>query len=320
VALLEIRDLDVGFDTPEGEVHAVNRLNFSIEAGVILGLVGESGSGKTQSVMGILGLLAENGHVSGQALFKGEDLLQMNASELNQHRGTEIAMIFQDPMTSLNPYLRLDRQMIEVVMHHRGMKIAAAIAKAIAMLRAVNIPDPERIIRQYPHELSGGMRQKVMVAMGLLSEPELLIADEPTAALDVTVKVQITHLMSTLREKTNAAIILISHDLGMVAGICDRMLVMYAGEAVECGSVEQIYYDPKHPYTQGLLNSVPRLDRPDDSGLEAIPGNPPNLLSLPVGCKFRDRCPKAFDACSEKPPMQVDEDKHAYRCFLGAPS
>ncbi|MGB5488035.1 MAG: oligopeptide/dipeptide ABC transporter ATP-binding protein [Lysobacterales bacterium] len=320
MALLEIRDLDVGFDTPEGEVHAVNRLNFSIEAGVILGLVGESGSGKTQSVMGILGLLAENGHVSGQALFKGEDLLQMNASELNQHRGTEIAMIFQDPMTSLNPYLRLDRQMIEVVMHHRGMKKAAAIAKAIAMLRAVNIPDPERIIRQYPHELSGGMRQKVMVAMGLLSEPELLIADEPTAALDVTVKVQITHLMSTLREKTNAAIILISHDLGMVAGICDRMLVMYAGEAVECGSVEQIYYDPKHPYTQGLLNSVPRLDRPDDSGLEAIPGNPPNLLSLPVGCKFRDRCPKAFDACSEKPPMQVDEDKHAYRCFLGAPS
>lgn len=320
MALLEIRDLDVGFDTPEGEVHAVNRLNFSIEAGVILGLVGESGSGKTQSVMGILGLLAENGHVSGQALFKGEDLLQMNASELNQHRGTEIAMIFQDPMTSLNPYLRLDRQMIEVVMHHRGMKKAAAIAKAIAMLRAVNIPDPERIIRQYPHELSGGMRQKVMVAMGLLSEPELLIADEPTAALDVTVKVQITHLMSALREKSNAAIILISHDLGMVAGICDRMLVMYAGEAVECGSVEQIYYDPKHPYTQGLLNSVPRLDRPDDSGLEAIPGNPPNLLSLPVGCKFRDRCPKAFDACSEKPPMQVDEDKHAYRCFLGAPS
>ena len=320
MALLEIRDLDVGFDTPEGEVHAVNRLNFSIEAGVILGLVGESGSGKTQSVMGILGLLAENGHVSGQALFKGEDLLQMNASELNQHRGTEIAMIFQDPMTSLNPYLRLDRQMIEVVMHHRGLKKAGAMAKAVAMLRAVHIPDPERIIRQYPHELSGGMRQKVMVAMGLLSEPELLIADEPTAALDVTVKVQITHLMSTLREKTNAAIILISHDLGMVAGICDRMLVMYAGEAVECGSVEQIYYDPKHPYTQGLLNSVPRLDRPDDSGLEAIPGNPPNLLSLPVGCKFRDRCPKAFDACSEKPPMQVDEDKHAYRCFLGAPS
>jgi len=320
VALLEIKDLDVGFDTAEGKVHAVNHLSFSIEAGDTLGLVGESGSGKTQSVMAILGLLAENGHVSGQALFKGKDLLGMSTTELNQHRGNEIAMIFQDPMTSLNPYLRLDRQMIEVVMHHQGMKKAEAKAKAVEMLRAVHIPDPERIIRLYPHELSGGMRQKVMVATGLLSEPELLIADEPTAALDVTVQVQVTHLMGALREKSNAAIILISHDLGIVAGICDRVMVMYAGEAVECGSVEQIYYDPKHPYTQGLLSSVPRLDRPEDTELVAIPGNPPNLLTLPGGCKFRDRCPKAFDACSEKPPMQVTEDRHAFRCFLGAPT
>lgn len=320
MALLEIKDLDVGFDTAEGEVHAVNHLSFSIDAGDTLGLVGESGSGKTQSVMAILGLLAENGHVNGQALFKGKDLLQMTATELNQHRGNEIAMIFQDPMTSLNPYLRLDVQMTEVVMHHQGMKKAEARAKAVEMLRAVHIPDPERIIRQYPHELSGGMRQKVMVATGLLSEPELLIADEPTAALDVTVQVQVTHLMGALREKSNAAIILISHDLGIVAGICDRVMVMYAGEAVECGSVEQIYYDPKHPYTKGLLNSVPRLDRPEETELEAIPGNPPNLLTLPGGCKFRDRCPKAFEACSEKPPMQVTEDRHAFRCFLGAPS
>lgn len=320
MALLEIKDLDVGFDTAEGEVHAVNHLSFSIEAGDTLGLVGESGSGKTQSVMAVLGLLAENGHVSGQALFKGKDLLQMSTTELNQHRGNEIAMIFQNPMTSLNPYLRLDRQMIEVVMHHQGMKKSEARSKAVEMLRAVHIPDPERIIRQYPHELSGGMRQKVMVATGLLSEPELLIADEPTAALDVTVQVQVTHLMGALREKSNTAIILISHDLGIVAGICDRVMVMYAGEAVECGSVEQIYYDPKHPYTKGLLNSVPRLDRPEETELEAIPGNPPNLLTLPGGCKFRDRCPKAFDACSEKPPMQVTEDRHAFRCFLGAPS
>ncbi|MDX2418069.1 MAG: ABC transporter ATP-binding protein [Xanthomonadales bacterium] len=317
MALLEVKDLNVGFDTPEGEVHAVNQLNFSIEAGDTLALVGESGSGKTQSVMAILGLLAENGHVSGQALFKGQDLLQMNSSELNRHRGSEIAMIFQDPMTSLNPYLRLDKQMIEVIVHHQGLRKAEARAKAVEMLRAVHIPDPERIIRQYPHEISGGQRQKVMVAMGLLSEPELLIADEPTAALDVTVQVQVTHLMAALRKTSNAAIILISHDLGIVAGLCDRVLVMYAGEAVECGSVDQIYYDPKHPYTQGLLNSVPRLDQPDDRQLEAIPGNPPNLLNLPVGCKFRDRCPKAFDACSEKPPMQLDEDRHAYRCFLG---
>jgi oligopeptide transport system ATP-binding protein len=270
--------------------------------------------------MAILGLLAENGHVSGQALFKGKDLLQMNTSELNQHRGSEIAMIFQDPMTSLNPYLRLDKQMIEVVMHHRGLKKAEAMAKAVEILRALHIPDPGRIIRQFPHELSGGMRQKVMVAMGLLSEPELLIADEPTAALDVTVQIQVTHLMSVLRERSNAAIILISHDLGIVAGLCERVLVMYAGEAVECGSVEQIYYAPKHPYTQGLLNSIPRLDQPDDKELEAIPGNPPNLLTLPGGCKFRDRCPKAFDACSEKPPMQADDDGHAYRCFLDVPA
>jgi oligopeptide transport system ATP-binding protein len=320
VALLEIKDLNVGFDTPDGKVHAVNNLNFSLNAGDTLALVGESGSGKTQTVMAIMGLLAENGHVEGKAMFKGNDLLQMPTSQLNQHRGSEIAMIFQDPMTSLNPYLRIDKQMVEVVMHHQGLKKAEARAYAVEMLRAVRIPDPERSIRQYPHEFSGGMRQRVMVAMGLLCEPDLLIADEPTAALDVTVQVQITHLMSALRQKSNTAIILITHDLGVVAGLCDRVLVMYAGEAVECGSVEQIYYDPKHPYTQGLLNSVPRLDQVENKELEAIPGNPPNLLNLPEGCKFRDRCPKAFDACKEEPPMQLDEDRHAFRCFLGVSS
>jgi oligopeptide transport system ATP-binding protein len=314
--LLEVKDLDVGFETPDGEVHAVNKLNFSIRAGEALALVGESGSGKTQTVMAILGLLAENGHASGTALFKEQDLLAMSTTELNRHRGKEIAMILQDPMTSLNPYLRIDRQMIEVITHHKGLNKADALAKAIEMLHAVRIADPERTIRKYPHELSGGMRQRVLVAMGLLSEPELLIADEPTAALDVTIQGQIIHLMSSLRQKSNAAIILISHDLGVVAGSCDRVLVMYAGEAVECGSVEQIYYDPKHPYTQGLLKSVPRLDKPDDDQLHAIPGNPPNLLKLPDGCKFRDRCPKAIDACREKPPMRLDEDRHAYRCVL----
>ena len=319
MALLEVKNLDVGFDTPEGKVHAVNRLSFSIDAGETMALVGESGSGKTQSMMGLLGLLAENGHVGGQALFKGQDLLQMRDSELNRHRGSEIAMIFQDPVTSLNPYLRIEKQMIEVVMHHRKMKKAEACAHAVEVLRAVSIPDAERIIRQYPHELSGGMRQKVLVAMGFLSEPELLIADEPTAALDVTVLAQITHLMSALRKRSNTAIILISHDLGIVAGICDRVMVMYAGEAVECGSVEQIFYNPKHPYTQGLLKSVPRLDLSETGALDAIAGNPPNPLKLPDGCKFRDRCPKAFDACKEKPPMQVDEERHAFRCFLGTP-
>jgi len=316
MALLEVKNLSVGFDTPEGEVHAVNDLNFTLEAGDALAIVGESGSGKTQTVMSIMGLLAENGHASGQAVFKGQDLLQMGTSELNKHRGREIAMIFQDPMTSLNPYLRIEKQMVEVVMHHQGLNKADARSHAIEMLRAVRIPDPERRIRQYPHEFSGGMRQRVMVAMGLLCEPDLLIADEPTTALDVTVQAQISNLMGALRKTSNTAIILITHDLGVVAGLCDRVLVMYAGEAVECGSVEQIYYHPRHPYTQGLLASVPRLDRPVDEGLHAIPGNPPNLLSLPEGCRFRDRCPKAFDACREKPPMREDEGGRVYRCFL----
>ena len=314
--LLEVKDLDVGFDTPDGVVKAVNKLNFSIKAGDTLAIVGESGSGKTQTVMSIMGLLAENGHVSGRALFKGEDLLQMNAAELNQHRGRKIAMIFQDPMTSLNPYLRIEKQMVEVVRHHQGLDKAEARAHAVEMLRAVRIPDPERRMRQYPHEFSGGMQQRVMVAMGLLCEPDLLIADEPTTALDVTVQAQITHLMNALRQKSNTAIILITHDLGVVAGLCDRVLVMYAGEAVECGSVEQIYYDPKHPYTQGLLKSVPRLDQPESREMHAIPGNPPNLLALPQGCKFRDRCPHAYEDCKQEPPMQLTEDRHAYRCFL----
>jgi oligopeptide transport system ATP-binding protein len=320
MALLKIEDLNVGFHTPDGEVKAVNKLNFSIEAGDTLAIVGESGSGKTQTVMSIMGLLAENGHVSGKALFKGEDLLQMSTEDLNTHRGREIAMIFQDPMTSLNPYLRIEKQMTEVVRHHQGLDKTESRVRAVEMLRAVRIPDPERRMRQYPHEFSGGMQQRVMVAMGLLCEPDLLIADEPTTALDVTVQSQITHLMSALRQKSNTAIILITHDLGVVAGLCDRVLVMYAGEAVECGSVEQIYYDPKHPYTQGLLKSVPRLDQPLVQEMHAIPGNPPNLLALPEGCKFRDRCPHAFDACTQEPPMQLDEEQHAFRCFLGASS
>ena len=320
MALLQIKELYVDFKTNEGDVHAVTDLNFSIEAGDALAIVGESGSGKTQSMMAVMNLLAENGKARGKALFKGEDLLQMNMADLNKHRGKEIAMIFQDPMTSLNPYLRIEKQMIEVVMHHQGLTRTEARAHAIEMLRAVRIPDPERRIRQYPHEYSGGMRQRVMVAMGLLCQPDLLIADEPTTALDVTVQAQISQLMSELRAQSNTAIILITHDLGVVAGMCDRVLVMYAGQAVECGSVEQIFYQPKHPYTKGLLKSVPRLDQPGETGIEAIPGNPPNLLSLPRGCRFRERCPQAHDACSETPPMQLDEQSHAWRCFLDGSS
>ncbi len=316
VALLQLKELDVNFETYDGDVHAVTGLNFSISAGDALAIVGESGCGKTQAMMAVMGLLAENGKAGGEALFNGKDLLQMSVTELNERRGKKIAMIFQDPMTSLNPYLRIEKQMIEVVMHHQGLGKTEARAHAIEMLRAVRIADPEQRIRQYPHEFSGGMRQRVMVAMGLLCQPDLLIADEPTAALDVTVQAQISKLMSELRSKSNTAIILITHDLGVVAGLCDRVLVMYAGQAVECGTVEQIFYQPRHPYTQGLLASVPRMDQSVDSELNAIPGNPPSLLSLPKGCRFRERCPKAHDACREEPPMQLDTQNHTWRCFL----
>jgi oligopeptide transport system ATP-binding protein len=316
MALLEVKDLRVSFDTPDGEVHAVSGIDFKLDAGDALAIVGESGSGKTQSMLALMGLLAENGNASGEALFNGQNLMEMDAKELNNHRGKDIAMIFQDPMTSLNPYLSIDSQMTEVLMHHKGMSHKEATSHAVELLRAVRIPDPEQRIRQYPHEFSGGMRQRVLVAMGLLCEPDILIADEPTTALDVTVQAQITQLMGELRRESNTAIVLITHDLGVVAGLCDRVLVMYAGEVVEYGTVEQIYYQPKHPYTKGLLDSVPRLDDVDDTSLHAIPGNPPNLLALPKGCSFRRRCSQAFEACREKPAIRDMGDGQMSRCHL----
>jgi len=316
MALLEVIDLRVGFDTPDGEVQAVSDVDFTLEAGDALAIVGESGSGKTQSMLAVMGLLAENGRASGQVLFRGKDLMRMSAAELNEHRGRDIAMIFQDPMTSLNPYLSIETQMSEVLMHHRGMSQREASERAVELLRAVRIPDPEQRIRQYPHEFSGGMRQRVMVAMGLSCEPDILIADEPTTALDVTVQAQITSLMAELRRKSNTAIVLITHDLGVVAGLCDKVLVMYAGEVVEFGTVEQIYYEPRHPYTRGLLESVPRLDRVEDTSLHAIPGNPPNLLALPAGCYFRGRCVEAFEACRDKPELDEIGEGHLLRCHL----
>lgn len=320
MAMLEVNNLCVSFDTPEGEVHAVSGVDFSLEAGDALAIVGESGSGKTQSMLAILGLLAENGHASGSAKFRNEDLLQMSPAALNEHRGKDIAMIFQDPMTSLNPYLTIESQMIEMVTHHQGLGKKEARAHAIEMLRAVRIPEPEQRIRQYPHEYSGGMRQRVLVAMGLLCEPDILIADEPTTALDVTVQSQIAQLMGELRRQSNTAILLITHDLGVVAGLCDRVLVLYAGEVVEYGTVEQIYYEARHPYTRGLLESVPRLDQPEDRELHAIPGNPPNLLNLPAGCSFRARCAMATEQCRQKPELRSVGEGHISRChFLEGP-
>jgi oligopeptide transport system ATP-binding protein len=266
--------------------------------------------------MAIMGLLAENGRASGEALFRGNDLMTMKPNELNRVRGRHIAMIFQDPMTSLNPFLTIEKQMIEVVMHHQGLRKDEARAHAVEMLRAVRIPDPEERIKQYPHEYSGGMRQRVMIAIGLLCEPELLIADEPSTALDVTIQAQITELVSELREKTRMSIILITHDLAAVAEISDRIMVMYAGEVVETGSVNDVFYRPQHPYTQGLLASVPRLDRASDDELQAIPGNPPNLLDLPSGCRFRDRCTEATEQCRAKPPLWISEDGRMSRCVI----
>ena len=316
MALLEVSDLEVEFETPEGVVKAVNGMEFQLNESETLAIVGESGSGKSQLVMAIMGLLAENGSSSGRAEFHGRDLMQMAPKELNAIRGRHIAMIFQDPMTSLNPFLTIEKQMIEVVMHHQGLSRDEARAHAVEMLRAVRIPDPEERIRQYPHEYSGGMRQRVMIAMGLLCEPEVLIADEPSTALDVTIQAQITDLVSELRKQTHMAIILITHDLAAVAEISDRIIVMYAGELVETGSAEDIFYRPQHPYTRGLLASVPRLDRVSDDELQAIPGNPPNLLDLPTGCRFRDRCSQAMDECLQRPPLWVSEDGRMSRCFL----
>jgi len=316
MALLEVSGLEVWFDTPEGDVKAVNGMDFTVDESETLAIVGESGSGKSQLVLAIMGLLAENGHAAGRALFHGKDLMQMAPRELNAVRGKHIAMIFQDPMTSLNPYLTIEKQMIEVAMHHQGLSRDEARAHAVEMLRAVRIPDPEERIRQYPHEYSGGMRQRVMIAMGLLCEPELLIADEPSTALDVTVQAQITQLVGQLRVQTKMSIILITHDLAAVAEVADRIIVMYAGRIVEAGSVDDIYYRPQHPYTRGLLASVPRLDRVSDDELQAIPGNPPNLLDLPVGCSFRDRCSDAMEQCLQAPPLWRDDSGRMSRCFL----
>ena len=313
--LLEVTALEVEFDTPEGVVKAVNGLNFGIDQGESLAIVGESGAGKSQLMLAIMGLLAENGRARGRAVFRGEDLMQLKPQELNRIRGKHIAMIFQDPMTSLNPYLTIERQMNEVVMHHQGLRRDEARAQSIEMLRAVRIPDAEERIRQYPHEYSGGMRQRVMIAMGLLCQPELLIADEPSTALDVTVQAQITQLIGELSAQTNMSMILITHDLAVVAEVCQRIMVMYAGEVVETGSADDIFYRPQHPYTRGLLDSVPRLDKAEDH-LHAIPGNPPNLQDLPAGCRFRDRCREAMDKCHRSPPLWVSDDGRSSRCFL----
>ncbi|PHM47301.1 ABC transporter ATP-binding protein [Xenorhabdus miraniensis] len=301
-SLLSVKDLNVTFSTPDGNVTAVNKLNFDLQAGETLGIVGESGSGKSQTAFALMGLLASNGSVSGSANFNGREILNLQEKELNKMRAEEISMIFQDPMTSLNPYMRVGEQLTEVLMLHKNMSKSEAFEESIRMLDAVKMPEARKRMKMYPHEFSGGMRQRVMIAMALLCQPKLLIADEPTTALDVTVQAQIMTLLNELKKEFNTAIIMITHDLGVVAGICDKVLVMYAGRTMEYGTARDIFYHPTHPYSIGLLNAVPRLDD-DEESLTTIQGNPPNLLRLPKGCPFQPRCQFATERCVHEEPQ-----------------
>lgn len=301
MSLLKVKDLNVNFDTLDGTVSAVNGVSFELNAGETLGIVGESGSGKSQSVFALMGLLAANGHPTGSILYNDTEILGMPEKDLNRIRSEQISMIFQDPMTSLNPYMRVSDQLMEVLMHHKGMSKRDALNESIKMLDAVKIPEASNRIHLYPHEFSGGMRQRVMIAMSLLCRPKLLIADEPTTALDVTVQAQIMDLLSELQKEFGTAIILITHDLGVVAGSCKDTLVMYGGRVMEYGKTEDIFANPTHPYTKGLLHAIPRIDHKGDQ-LETIPGNPPNMLRLPKGCPFQPRCTFASDTCISQVP------------------
>jgi len=320
-ALLSVRDLRVGFVTEGGRVQAVDGVSFDLAPGEVLAIVGESGSGKSVTAQTIIGLTrSPNARIEGAAAFRDTDLLTASDDQLRRIRGEEIAMVFQDPMTSFNPVYRLGWQIVEAIQAHRpetGRR--EAHGRAIEMLEAVGIPNAARRVDDYPHEFSGGMRQRAMIAMALALEPEVLIADEPTTALDVTVQAQILRLLERLNRERGLATILITHDLGVVAEVADRVLVMYAGRVVEQGSLDEIFYDPQHPYTWGLLGSLTRLDRERPERLPQISGAPPSLLDLPQGCAFRPRCPHEFGRCSELPGLDAraaEAPAHRDRCWL----
>jgi peptide/nickel transport system ATP-binding protein len=317
--LLEVNGLKVRFATEDGVVNAVDGVDFELDRGRVLGIVGESGSGKSVTAMTILGLTrGQNARFEGQVNYKGRDLVAMSEADLRDVRGNEIAMIFQDPMSSLNPVYRVGDQIAEAITTHENVSKHVAKRRAVDLLRQVGIPRPEARVDDYPHQFSGGMRQRAMIAMGLANNPDVLIADEPTTALDVTIQAQIIELIDKLKDDFNSAVILITHDLGVVADIADEIVVMYAGRVVERAQKRALFYDPQMPYTWGLLGSIPRLDRPKPERLHSITGSPPSLINLPRGCKFRPRCPHAFDKCMEEPRLEarVEDPTHLDRCWL----
>jgi oligopeptide transport system ATP-binding protein len=319
--MLEVKNLKTSFFTHVGEVQAVRGVSFHVDKGEALGIVGESGSGKSVTSMSVMRLVQFPGKIKeGEILFKDRDVVKRSDKDMREIRGNEIAMIFQDPMTSLNPVYTIGDQIMEAIIEHQKVSKAEAREKAIEMLKLVGIPSPESRVDNYPHEFSGGMRQRAMIAIALSCEPDLLIADEPTTALDVTIQAQILELMKDLKDKINTSIILITHDLGVVADVCSRIIVMYGGLVMEEGTTEQIFYEPKHPYTMGLLKSVPRMDVAEKQRLIPIDGTPPDLVKPPKGCPFAARCDYSMKVCLEEvPPYFSDREGHRCMCWLMHP-
>ena len=316
--ILQVKDLHTSFATDAGEVRAVNGVSFNLEPGKTLGIVGESGSGKSVTSYSIMQILAETGKITGgEVLYRGEDISKWNEKQMQKFRGEKCSIIFQDPMTSLNPVFTIGNQLMEAILLHTDKDKKQARERAIEMLTLVGVNEPESRLKQYPHELSGGMRQRVMIAMALVCEPDILIADEPTTALDVTIQAQILDLMKDLQKKTGMGIIFITHNLGVVADICDKVSVMYAGKIVEQGPVDDIFYEPAHPYTKGLLRSMPRVDAESYERLIPIEGTPVDMLNPPEGCPFAPRCEHCMKICLKKMPPYVEVgEKHRSACWL----